>query len=141
RILDEIGWPAIPGLRELDWHGTPTLTRQPARPAGARVLAVGDAAGYVEPFTGEGIGWAMASGAAVVPVAIRAVRSWHPSLGDEWAAIQARAAHSRRLCRAMTWVSRHPLLARVMIGAVGQLPWLAEPFVRRVGRGSRYLPA
>ena len=141
QILEEIGWPAVPDLVELAWHGTPALTRQPARPAGARVFAVGDAAGYVEPFTGEGIGWALASGTAVVPVATRAVRCWHPSLADEWVAIQGRAAHSRRLCRAMTWVSRHPLLARVMIGAVAQLPWLAGPFVSQVGRGSRYFPA
>jgi flavin-dependent dehydrogenase len=137
KVLDEIGWPAIPGLCDLDWHGTPTLTRQPARPAGTRVFAVGDAAGYVEPFTGEGIGWAMASGAAVVSVATRAVHSWHPSLADEWASIQGRAAHSRRLCRAMTWVSRRPMLARAMIGAVAQLPWLAGPLVSQVGRASR----
>lgn len=46
------------------FRATPPLTHQspllgsPSR----RVLRVGDAAGYVEPFTGEGMGWALANG-------------------------------------------------------------------------------
>ena len=46
------------------FRATPPLTHQspllgsPSR----RILRVGDAAGYVEPFTGEGMGWALASG-------------------------------------------------------------------------------
>ena len=45
------------------FRATPPLTHQspllgsPSR----RILRVGDAAGYVEPFTGEGMGWALAS--------------------------------------------------------------------------------
>jgi hypothetical protein len=44
------------------WRGTPPLTRsQPVADATGRILRIGDAAGYVEPFTGEGMGWALAS--------------------------------------------------------------------------------
>jgi flavin-dependent dehydrogenase len=48
----------------LDWLGTLPLTRRTPRPAGHRVLVVGDAAGYVEPFTGEGMAWALATASA-----------------------------------------------------------------------------
>ncbi len=57
KLLHETGWPSVEGLAELPWQGTPTLTRQADRPASARVFAIGDAGGYIEPFTGEGIGW------------------------------------------------------------------------------------
>jgi flavin-dependent dehydrogenase len=140
QLLGEIGWPAVPGVSDLTWHGTPALTRQPARPGGERVLAIGDAAGYVEPFTGEGIGWAMASGVAVISVAIRGVRRWRSSLADEWAASQGHhEARRRRLCRTLTWVSQHPLIARVLIEAAGRLPFLAAPFVSHIGRSPRAL--
>ena len=46
------------------WRATPPLTHTTPLVAGTtgRILRVGDAAGYIEPFTGEGIGWALASG-------------------------------------------------------------------------------
>ena len=40
----------------IDWMGTIPLTRRLARPAARGVFVLGDAAGYVEPFTGEGHG-------------------------------------------------------------------------------------
>ena len=134
KLLDESGWPPIEGLTDLAWQGTPPLTRTAIRPASGRVLAIGDAGGYVEPFTGEGIGWALASGSSVVPVAVRAVRNWQPGLADEWTALSDRAkARSGKLCRAVTWVSRRPSLARRLVGLVGWAPWLAGPVVNRIG--------
>jgi hypothetical protein len=46
------------------FRATPPLTHHSPRIAGRaqRIFRVGDAASYVEPFTGEGIGWALASG-------------------------------------------------------------------------------
>jgi len=132
-LIREVGWPEIPGLMDQPWRGTPALTRQVARPAAERVLAVGDAAGYVEPFTGEGMGWALASGLAVVPLAARAVTEWLPELADRWAARhKACAARRQRLCWAMTWLSRHPMLARQVVGLLSRLPWLAAPLVGHV---------
>jgi flavin-dependent dehydrogenase len=134
QLLHETRWPAISHLADLSWQGTPTLTRQAARPAAARVFAVGDSSGYIEPFTGEGIGWAMASGISVVPLAVRAVREWQPALADEWTELAHRTkARSGQLCRTISWVSRRPLLARGLIGLVGRAPWLAGPLVNRIG--------
>ncbi len=137
QLLHETGWPPVNSLAELPWQGTPALTRQAARPACARVFAIGDAGGYVEPFTGEGIGWALASGLSVVPLALRAVYNWEPSLADEWTALARQSKNrSRRMCRAIAWVSRRPLLSRSLVGLVGRLPWLAGPVVNRIGKGA-----
>ena len=54
-VLAEAGFPAITSLADADWHGTLPLTRRTSSTASRRVLVMGDAAGYVEPFTGEGM--------------------------------------------------------------------------------------
>ncbi|HEY2910421.1 MAG TPA: FAD-dependent oxidoreductase, partial [Gemmataceae bacterium] len=56
-IIATTDWPAVTGLAEFVWKGTPALTRQPEVVAASRLFRVGDAAGYVEPFTGEGMAW------------------------------------------------------------------------------------
>ena len=58
QILTEAGFPAIPSLRGATWRGTLLLTRRTSPIAGERFFLIGDATGYVEPFTGEGMAWA-----------------------------------------------------------------------------------
>jgi flavin-dependent dehydrogenase len=140
QLLNEVGWPPIPNLADFPWRGTPPLTRQADRPAAERLLAIGDAAGYVEPFTGEGIGWALASGTAVVRFAVAAIEKWQPSVADGWVAWHRRtAARRQRLCRAIAWLSRHPRLAHAAVGILGRFPWLATPCVRYLSRTARTL--
>jgi flavin-dependent dehydrogenase len=132
-ILDEVGWPVVPDLSELAWRGTPGLTRQAVHLAAARVLILGDAAGYVEPFTGEGMAWALATGAAVAPLACRAVERWQPEWAEEWTALHASLVNKdQRLCRWVMWVLRHPSLVYMLIAAVAHAPGLAGPFLRRL---------
>jgi menaquinone-9 beta-reductase len=132
-MLAEVGWPPIPGLSELAWRGTPKLTRQAACLAGARVLLLGDAAGYVEPFTGEGMAWALATGAAVVPLARRAVERWRPELAEEWTALHAALITRRQwLCRLAARGLRRPRLVRVLMMALAHAPGLAKPFLRQL---------
>jgi 2-polyprenyl-6-methoxyphenol hydroxylase-like FAD-dependent oxidoreductase len=133
RVLAEVGWPAVPGLDEQHWRGTPPLTRRPRHLGSTRVLALGDAAGYVEPFTGEGMAWALASGAAIVPLARRAV-AWRPQAVAEWARLHRRIVKRRQwVCWAMAWLTRHPSLTRAVVATLGRMPWLAAPFVRQIG--------
>ena len=130
-MLVEVRWPSIPGLSDLAWRGTPRLTRQAACLAGARVLLLGDAAGYVEPFTGEGMAWALATGAAVAALARQAVERWRPELAEEWAALHAALIIRRqRLCRLAARVLRRPRLVRVLMTALAHAPGLAKPFLR-----------
>ncbi len=140
-ILREVGWPPIAQLAQEAWRGTPGLTRRASRLAAERLFVIGDAAGYVEPFTGEGMAWALTSGAAVAPLAARAAREWEPTLTDEWASLYERTvARRQQRCRLVAKVLRHPIWTRAIIGLLAHAPGLAGPFVRQLnastGKGS-----
>lgn len=128
RIVDGAGLPAVPGLERATWRGTPLLTRKRRHVAAERVFAVGDAAGYVEPFTGEGISWALETGEAVTPLALRAIRGWRAELAAEWEALyRSLVGRRQRACRLVAGVLRHPSLVRAILALVGRAPWLARP--------------
>jgi len=61
-ILEEAGSPVPVGFQDAQWHGAPLLSRHRSRFAAGSVLLLGDATGYVEPFTGEGMAWAVEMG-------------------------------------------------------------------------------
>ena len=118
-MLAETPWPRIAGIAELPWRGTPALTRQAKKVAGERWFAVGDAAGYVEPFTGEGMAWAIASAAALAPTAIRAIDHWEMPLVREWERVYHRLLHKRqRVCRIVARVLRSPTLTALVVRAL-----------------------
>jgi flavin-dependent dehydrogenase len=130
-VLTEAGLPLPPGLAHFAWRGTPLLTRRLSHPALERVLVVGDAAGYVEPFTGEGMAWALASGAAAAAVAGRGCRNWRPELMRHWSGLHRRTVARRQwLCRAVAALLRWPLLTRATVGLLGRLPGLVAPLMR-----------
>jgi flavin-dependent dehydrogenase len=127
--------PPVPGLAGLAWRGTPALTRRATRLAGERLFVLGDAAGYVEPFTGEGMAWALAGGLAVAPLAAEAARRWRPSLARAWAATYRRIVVRRQhVCRAAAAVLRRPLLARALVRLLARAPALAIPVLRHLNR-------
>ncbi len=134
-ILAQTGWPLVPRLAALGWKGTPALTRRPAVLAARGVFAVGDAAGYVEPFTGEGMAWAIASAAALAPIARRAVVGWDDGLAREWAQTHIRQVRRRqRVCRVAAWILRSPRLARLAVQSLALLPCLSRPVVAALNR-------
>lgn len=128
-ITQLLGRAGLPGLPTAEWHGTPPLTR--SGPAVAeRVLALGDAAGYVEPFTGEGIGWALATARAVVPLALG---GWSPELSRRWP-LEVRRVVDKRTCRATATMLRHPRLLGAVLPLLSAMPGLAAPLIRAVQR-------
>jgi flavin-dependent dehydrogenase len=133
RILAEAGLPAVARLADLAWRGTPPLTRRVPRPWGERLLVLGDAAGYVEPFTGEGIAWALSAAVAVAPLAARAALRWDASVGRAWMDLYRRVVADRQTqCRLVARAMRHPALTRAAIGLLGLWPRLANPIVNRL---------
>ena len=131
QLLAEAGWPAPDRLAKLPWRGTPALTRRPHQLAATRVFALGDAAGYVEPFTGEGMAWALASGVAVAPLAARAAARWRPDLARQWAGVHRRVVGRRQtVCQAAAAVLRRPWLTRLVVRVLAHAPMLAAPVVR-----------
>src|SRR5262249_53573698 len=136
-IIGSAGWPVPPGLAGSPWKGTPALTRRPARLAAGRLFVVGDASGYVEPFTGEGMAWAVMSAAALAPIAARAIHRWDDGLIREWEATHRRVVGRRqRVCRVVSRVLRSPLLTRLAVRALRLLPVLSRPVVAALNRPS-----
>jgi flavin-dependent dehydrogenase len=130
-ILAEAGLAALPGMTELAWRGTPLLTRRVSSPAAERVFVLGDAAGYVEPFTGEGIAWALAAAVAVGPLAHQACARWEPALTRQWASVHRRVLGRHPwVCRAVTEGLRRPRLLRVVLALLRRLPGAAAPLVQ-----------
>ena len=131
RIICDAHFPEVPGLAQLKWQGTPFLTRRAGRVYADNAFLIGDAAGYVEPFTGEGMAWALASGLAVAPIAHRAVDAWSPALGEEWSRAHRRVVRGRQwLCRSLSRGLRHPRLTCGVIRFVSRFPVLARPLTR-----------
>lgn len=131
RILEQAGFPSHPDLASLPWKGTPHLTRQSRRLGGERLFTLGDAAGYIEPFTGEGMAWALAGASAVAPLALRTVREgWNAKLLSRWQATYRREVTRRQgVCRFTAGLLRRPFTTQVMVRTLGFAPWISRPFL------------
>ena len=115
------------------WHGTPLLTSRPSRVAAERLFVIGDASGYVEPFSGEGMATALETALAVAPLAAEAASQWHPALATQWDAIQRELVfESQATCRQLAWILRHGWVAAAAIGLCRFQPWVARRFILRV---------
>ncbi len=132
RILEAADRPVPRGLAFAAWKATPRLTRAVARAAAERVFLVGDAAGYVEPFTGEGMAWAIESALAAVPYADAAITRWEWGAAHQWTAEHRRrfAARHRR-CRRLARALRHPRLVSAVLSVIDCAPAISTALVHR----------
>ncbi|MDX2038244.1 MAG: NAD(P)/FAD-dependent oxidoreductase [Isosphaeraceae bacterium] len=113
---------AISGAK---WTGTGRLTRSSLKIAGHRTLLIGDAAGYVEPITGEGMSWALASALEAAPLLSRGVDSWSSRLAEEWEDRFRRRILSRRLwCNVLSRTLRNPRLVSGCLSIASRFPIL-----------------
>ena len=127
-VLAEAGVCASASLDGIDWMGTIPLTRRLSRPAARGVFVLGDAAGYVEPFTGEGMAWAFAGAEAVVPFVKRAMASHDTGLEDGWIRAYAEGiGREQRWCRLVTRLLRTPALVTPLVTLLQWAPGLAGP--------------
>lgn len=141
-LLEAAGWPVPTTLAHAAWRGTPGLTRRSLTVGTTRLFLIGDAAGYVEPFTGEGIAWALASGMAVVPFALQAARRWEPSLAMQWTTRYHRLIGKRqRMCRIVTGALRQVRVTQVAVRLLARVPILASPIVRLLNAPMKAAPA
>lgn len=118
---------------ELPLRGTAQLTRRRARVEGGRVLIAGDAAGYVEPFTGEGMSWAIRSGELSAAFAEQLVQgqlrqgAWTAALGNEFGV-------ARRRCAAVATLLDRPGLLRIAMSLANLAPRAAATMSGAFGR-------
>jgi len=135
RILEESGLPGIGAEPSRGWRGTPSLTRAASALGSERLFRLGDAAGYVEPFTGEGMCWALAGARAVAALAHAGASTWRGELLAEWETHHRRhMLRSQKLCRTLAAGLRRPRMVAAAVGALELVPALAAPFVRRAAR-------
>lgn len=122
----------FPGCGPLVWRSTSPITRPDARPAAGNILLAGDAARVVEPFTGEGIYLALASGELAGTLAVDALRN--NSLDQ----LADRYSHShRRLYERLSWQNRltrwlgaHPTVGRYAVAFLHRIPEAAKALCR-----------
>lgn len=127
-VLREAGVTPAEEFAGADWSGTLPLTRRMRTPAARRMFVVGDAAGYVEPFTGEGMAWAFAGAERLVPFARAAVESWDASLARRWTRAHARlVGRDQRWCRAIAHMVRSPAAVDAAMALLRRYPRLAQP--------------
>lgn len=132
-LLREAGCGDVAELQDADWRGTTSLRRQTRPLAASSVFVLGDAAGYVEPFTGEGIAWALSAAVEVAPLVCRAIDGWNPALVQEWTAIlRGRIWRRQGICRALAWAVRSPRAVAGALAVLGRFPSLACPVLRRL---------
>lgn len=131
-ILEEAGMPAVEGIETAVWKGTAPLTRQRVAASGD-VFFVGDAVGYVEPFTGEGMAWAI-EGAVQVAAHVERKLAGAAHQEDAWqGAWKRRVGRRQWMCRGMAGLLRRPALTRAAVRVLSFQPWLASPLTRQVG--------
>lgn len=122
--------PASAAIRAATFRATPPLTRRAPLVAGGsrRIVRIGDAAGYVEPFTGEGIGWALTSARIFAAAAVAAHGMRPPAeMADRYRAAHRRefaAVHAR--CRRVAGGLRRPVVVATAVAAARAVPWAAR---------------
>jgi flavin-dependent dehydrogenase len=142
-ILRGNRWPIPRGLASAHFKGTPRL-RACRRPVSfQRVFLVGDAAGYIEPITGEGIAWALRGGRAAalrLPEAIRG-KVWQVAATDWDRAYREMIQSRQRLCALTADGLRHPLWTQCAVAVLGVAPVLARPIVHALNRSGKAEPS
>lgn len=97
------------------------------------LLAVGDAAGYVEPFTGEGMAWAIRSG--IVAADCIAAGGTPDEIADRWLARRQEFLRRRQwICRALARGLETPTRSRWLVRGMSLAPWAVRRAVARLNR-------
>jgi flavin-dependent dehydrogenase len=135
-IFAECGFGEIELPEKEQWLATPSLTRCSTRVSDHRVFLIGDAIGYVEPFTGEGMSWALASAESVMPlIAEIAALGWRDDMGARWNDWAHRQRiHKHRTCRWIAGQVRWPRGAAWVLRACNWLPPLRASLIRKTSQ-------
>ncbi|MEZ6088092.1 MAG: FAD-dependent monooxygenase [Pirellulaceae bacterium] len=139
-ILREARFPVGDDMLSGTWQGTTTLTRRRQQIAADRLFVVGDAAGYIEPFTGEGMAWAIRGGRAVAPLAMEAAtQGWCEDFVARWVQVsESLITNQQNWCHTFAQALRYPKLVRGLLGLVKLVPPLGQLVVRQINRERKH---
>ena len=131
RTLLEARWQMPGELQQIAWKGTVALTRKRKKLSSRRLFVIGDSASYVEPFTGEGIAWALNSAEAVAPIALEAIDKWRPSMCARWAKAHEQTVGRDQIgTRLVSALLRSHQLAEATGELLTRMPTIIEPLTR-----------
>lgn len=132
-IVEEAKLPPIEGLTAAHWRGTPALTRRRPPVDERGMLRLGDAAGYVEPFTGEGMAWALRGAVLLAPLIAESLQTAQFPLSQRWTTVYNQNIRRQQfVCRAVAMLLRHPMLACGTAATMARFPALFGPIIRRL---------
>jgi flavin-dependent dehydrogenase len=109
-------------------RGAGPLRRRTSRRVAGRVLLVGDAAGYVDALTGEGIAVSLACARELVDC----VAGGRP--GDYERRWLAQSRRYRAITSSLLWASGRPTLRRALVPAAQRVPWVFAAAVGQLAR-------
>ncbi len=131
KTLSSAGLQPSLNLQDIVWQGTAPLSRKRIKLAGPRFFILGDASGYVEPFTGEGIYWSLLQARKLVSLLQTTNFIWDEKLQARWQKLYSEVmSHRKKICRMITLTLRHPCLCRMLISLLNNFPGLAAPWVK-----------
>ncbi|TDD01345.1 NAD(P)/FAD-dependent oxidoreductase [Saccharopolyspora terrae] len=109
-------------------RGAGPFRQQTSSRVAGRILLVGDAAGYVDALTGEGLAVSLATAAELV----RCIRMNRPT--DYERAWKRASRRSRWLTEGLLWARRQPSLARHIVPTAARTPWLFASAIDQLAR-------
>ncbi len=132
-MLEEAGFPVPWQLKKAHWRGTPPLTRTLKNVAGERYFVLGDCAAYSEPFTGEGMTWAIDSAVALSRLLNRPREDWTMRQAGAWQSWHGRNIRKRQIfSRVLTRGLKYSALLRPAATLIRWKPELAGFFVQAI---------
>ncbi len=133
QLLTKVKFPIPTRLMAADWQGTVSLNRQTTPEASRHVFLIGDAAGYVEPFTGEGMAWALLAGRRCAPWAIQAMHEWSDEIARGWIREYRVLIQKRQTtCRVLSRLLHYPRLLSGGRSLLGLCPGLTRYVIKRL---------
>jgi len=131
-ILQGCRLPVPESFEDVKWTGTLPLTRTSREVAAHRLFKIGDSASYVEPFTGEGMSWAIQDAVnlsellttADVDDCDRMMTTWN----EQW---KHKLKSKQWVCRGLAGLLRHPRAASAALVAARWLPWIPQWLIAR----------
>lgn len=123
RIMNDCGYQCSVDLTKLDSLATPALTRRSLRVADTRLFLLGDSIGYVEPFTGEGMAWALAGAVSLAPIIAESLREWNPSHIDQWRSqLKNKIINHQWMCKTLSRATHSPSIAGLAVRVADLIP-------------------
>ncbi|HVJ84644.1 MAG TPA: hypothetical protein VM452_03310, partial [Caulifigura sp.] len=92
----------------------------------------------VEPFTGEGMAWAIEGGLTLAPIVRAGVERWSDDLARDWDhAYRRRIRRSQWICRGFLQALHRPGLGRVVAAVFKRFPRAADRIIAAINRPVR----